>query len=128
MFHSARLLVAVFVAGLGVGNFQAISAPLTDNSVVRFFVGAEVQCEDSAQRADLARVLADLLHRPLEVRGLRYPDYQGRQSAWSAIEVVRHYVVPGTPQQLQPAKFYRDATSSEARKTIRQLLAQLDDD
>jgi hypothetical protein len=63
------------------------------NPLVAYLRGAELQCEDDAQRINVRRALDDLATLPLdELRVRRYADYQGTPGAWDLPRVLRAWL------------------------------------
>lgn len=96
------------------------------NSVVVFLHGAERQSETDDQRREIERALRDTLEMPAEeLKRQRYADYQMNSSVWTVVDVLSHYFVPSVPVALDPATFYRDVASPDARSAVQEQLRTL---
>lgn len=61
-------------------------------TLIEFLDGAELQVESAAQRAELTRVLRDLVElKPRELAKKLYADYEGKPVQWTAADVLRAY-------------------------------------
>lgn len=67
-------------------------------TLIEFLDGAELQVESVTQRAELTRVLRDLVDlKPSELAKKLYADYEGKPAQWTAAEVLRAYFCSSTP-------------------------------
>ena len=139
-YHAASMQVAFRIALL-LGLSTPASACVTPtpntparmpNPIVSYLRGAELQCEDDAQRANIHRAFEDLATLPAaELRARRYADYQGTPGAWDLPRVLRSHFVPSNPHDAgivdDPDAFWAAADSDEVRALAREVLRALDD-
>jgi hypothetical protein len=108
------------------------STPTTVNPIVAYLRGAELQCEDDSQRANIRRALDDLATLPIaELRARRYADYQGAPGAWDLPRVLRSHFVPDDQRNAgvidAGEAFWVAADAEEVRALARELGLALDD-
>jgi hypothetical protein len=111
-----------------VRNRDAPASPRPDseNSVAAFLKNAERQAETDEQRKEIQRALRDMLEKSaVELRQMRYRDYDGEPNRLSITQLLQHYFVPNPPAALDEEHFFRDVRAPAARAAVQHQLDEV---
>jgi len=117
------ILLPLLLTVLGSGLAEA---KLRRNPVANYLRGAELQCEDEAQRANIVNALNDALTLPRDtLAARRYKNYQGQKGQWDLPTLIYRHFVPDHAGAILGDHFYRDVKAKEAQQVIKQIIQRI---
>jgi hypothetical protein len=117
------LLASLLLALLGIGVAEGRTKR---NPVANYLRGAELQCENDEQRANIATALNDALTLSGDsLATKRYKNYQGQEDQWDLPTLIYRHFVPDHLGATLGKRFYRDVKAKEAQEVIKQMLQRI---
>ena len=98
----------------------------TQNSVMDYLQGAEIQYETDQQRETLVSAMGDALSLSAEqLKTKKYRDFLGKENQWDLPTLINKYFVPNQAEKTLGNNFYHDLKTKEAQTEIKNILAKL---
>ena len=97
----------------------------SENPIVEYFTGAELQVETDDQRAVIEQALRDMETLPVAaLQEKRYPDYQLTPESWDLPTLLERYYVPGRAMSIRLG-FWEHVGAPDSRAVARRLRYEL---